>query len=162
MGDKGGDDYSDRASKLAKKLYKDTVPIRRELIPGWQNFLQGDYDVSSNPVYGAGKSQIESQYDVARQNILSNLPSGGQLNEALVDTDVRRADALGGLAAQIAQDEYNKIYGFATGSPQASLSSMTSLAGSQAAAQAQETAGKYGAVGDIGGGLGMMFGMKGD
>ena len=118
------------------------------------------YDVTRNPVWGAGRNVIENQYDVARQNTLSNMPKGGALVDTMSDVDQGRAQALGGLASQVSQDEYNKAYGMATGAPGQAMSTMSSLAGSEAMANAQQSAGKMGALGDLGLGAGTYFGSK--
>lgn len=118
------------------------------------------YDVTRNPVWGAGRNVIENQYDVAKQNTLSNIPRGGALVDTLADVDKGRAQALGGLAGQISQDEYNKVYGMATGAPGQAMNTMSNLAGQQAMAASQEQAGKAGAFGDLGLGAGMVLAEK--
>jgi len=161
MGDKGGSDAGKDAAKIAKKLYKQTNPARQMILNQGTNFLQGGYDPATSPVWDPTKDVMEGQYQNARENLIATMPTGGMLSGELADLERGRAMDLSQLASNIAMDEYNKIYGAAMGAPQTSLGGLSSIAGSQAAAQAQETAGKYGALGDIGGGLGLMFGMKG-
>lgn len=114
------------------------------------------YDVTRNPVWRAGRNTIEDQYGVARENVLANIPKGGALTDALTNTEIGRADMLTNLTGNVSQDEYNKLYGMATGAPQTSIGGLSSLAGSQAMANAQTQAGKYGATGDFGQGLGQI------
>ena len=144
--------------------------INKKVITGWQDVpapATGTdatetpnpiYDVTRNPVWGAGRGLIEDQYTRARENTLGAMPGGGALTDTLARIEEGRAQSMGDLASQIAQDEYNKLYGLATGAPAQSMSTLSNLAGQQAMAAAQQQAGKYGALGDIGMGAGMLFG----
>jgi hypothetical protein len=160
MGGKGGgsNDANDMAQQMAMRQYRETQPLRTGILERGQEFMEGGFDPTQMPVYNVGRQGIESQYDVARQNILGGMPAGGQMFDRLADVEVNRANQIGGLGAQIAQDEYNKLYGVATGAPQVSMGALTSLAGSRAGAQAQQQAGKYGMTGALGGGLGEFLG----
>ena len=162
MGDGGkgsdGGGSGKKLEKMAKDYYEKTDPMRQSMIGNYENFLGGDYDVSQNPVWGPSRDVLEGQYDVARENVISNVPKGGALTEQLTNVDTARAEGLGGLASNIAQDEYNKAYGMATGAPGQSFGAMSNLAGQQAMAQSQQTAGKYGALGDMGMGAGYVLG----
>ena len=165
MGSMGkGGDSDTRAGKKTEKMAEDyferTKPLRKDMVRNYEGFMEGGYDVSQNPVWGSSRGVMEDQYDVARENVISNTPKGGALNEGLTDVEMGRARSLGDLSAQISQDEYNKAYGMATGSPQVSMGTMASLAGSQAMANSQQSAGKMGALGDIGMGAGMYMGSK--
>ena len=163
MGD-GGKDGSNKASKTASKMAKDyydqTDPMRQSLIGNFEDFLGGGYDVSQNPVWGAGRNVLENQYNVAKENVIGQTPKGGALTEQLAGVEEARAGSLGELGANVAQDEYNKLYGMATGAPGQAMGTMSHLAGTQAMANAQQTAGKYGALGDMGQGAGMYLGSK--
>ena len=161
MGDKGNEPDSSRmAEKMAGKYWDEARPMLKKYGKRGNQFMRGDFDPTASPMYESGRLGIENQYDVAREGLISNMPAGGQLFSEMGDLGVDRASALTGLEGGIAQDEYNKAYGFLTGAPQASMGTLASLAGSQAAAQSQETGAKYGGLGEIGGGLGMMYGMK--
>ena len=129
------------AAKIAEKLYKQTNPMRKGIIGRGEEFMAGGFDPTQMPMWDIGKAGIESQYGTARQNILSNMPAGGGLNEAMMQTDLSRANQLSGLGANIAQDEYNKLYGLATGTPQQSMSTLANVGASQANMQAQQAAG---------------------
>ena len=162
MGDGGKDGGSNKASKTASKMakgyYDDTDPMRQTMIGNFENFLDGGYDVAQNPVWGAGRDVIENQYDVARENVIGNIPRGGALQDQLGGVEEARAGALGQLGGNVAQDEYNKLYGMATGAPGQAMGTMSGLAGQQAMANSQTQAGKYGALGDLGMGAGYVLG----
>ena len=159
MGDKGGGGASEKAAKLADKYWDYSRPVTGTYAKQAKKFMRGRFDPTQSPLYDAGRLGIEDQYGVARENILANMPTGGAMYSLLADTETNRANALTSLEAQIMEDEYNKAYGFATGAPQVSIGGLTSLAGSQAAANAQQQAGKFGALGELGSGLGMAYGM---
>jgi hypothetical protein len=163
MGKDGGGDnkkWDKAAANIAQDIYAGTSPNRKRLLSNQENFLEGDYDISQNPVWGAGRGVIEDQYSVAEENVIGATPRGGALTDQITNLESNRADALGGLAAQVSQDEYNKTYGAAFGAPQQSMSTLTALSGQNAMANAQESAGKMGAMGDLGLGAGMYFGNK--
>ena len=151
---------SKEAAKIAKKLYQQTNPLRNTMIGNYENFVDGGYDVSQNPVWGAGRNVVEDQYNVARENVIGNVPAGGALTDQLAGVEEARAASLGQLGANVSQDEYNKAYGMATGAPAQAMGTLANVGGQQAMANAQQTAGKYGALGDLGQGAGMYLGMK--
>jgi len=162
MGDKGGDTSPGRfAESIAKKIYRQTNPARINIFDRGTQFLRGDFDPAASPVWDPTKTILEDQYNRARENVIANMPVGGPMQGALGDIETNRANQLASLGADIATDEYNKIYGAAMGAPQMSMGGLSSIAGTQAAAQAQQAGAGFGAIGDIGGGLGMMLGMKG-
>ena len=164
MGDGGKEadepQSSEEAAKIAKKMFRQTNPLRKDMIGNFENFLGGGYDVSQNPVWGAGRDVIENQYDVARENAIGNIPAGGALTDQLSNLDSDRASAMGQLGGNVAQDEYNKAYGMASGAPGQAMGTLSQIGGQQAMANAQQTSGKYGALGDLGMGAGMYLGSK--
>jgi hypothetical protein len=91
---------------------------------------------------------------------LSNIPKGGQLTDQMSNVETARAGSLGQLGSGVAQDEYNKLYGMATGASGQAMGTLANIGGQQAMANAQQTAGKYGALGDLGMGAGMFLGSK--
>lgn len=146
-GDSGVSDASDAALKFAKKLYTtgstrgqagDTFswlqsglgqeyynPIKAGIINPMttqlSDFMQGNFDVSSSPVYGSGKVATEDAYATAKDQLLANLPAGGPVAEGMMNLEGSRARSLVDLASQISQDQYNKAYGLATTAPQTAL-----------------------------------------
>ena len=164
MGDGGKGGGSNKASKtasrMAKDYYDDTDPMRQSMIGNFNDFMDGGYDVSENPVFGAGRDMIGDQYGVAKENIIGNTPRGGALTESMADLEMSRARSLTDLSAGVAGDEYNKAYGMATGAPQAAMGTLANIGGQKAMANAQESAGKMGALGDLGMGTGYFLGSK--
>ena len=124
-------------------------------------------DPSASPLYAPGKFAAEQQFGTARDNIMSSMPEGGGLYDALAQTDISKAGALSGLEANISQDFFDKIYGAAFGAPQTAVSGlggaggiMGNLAGQQAQANAAQSAGKSGMLGGFGQGVGTWLGGK--
>jgi len=108
------------------------------------------------------KDGIESQYGQAKENIISNLPEGGSMADALTKVEMGRAEQAGQLPAMISKsildDMFQKAYGTATIAPQQSMAGLGSAASSlgmrQSASmqsQAAENAAKYGGLGYLGG-----------
>ena len=151
MGDKGGDDkYGKEAGRIARKRYQKVEPLEDMLIERFRTGMEGGFDPTQTPFYQPARQTLEDQYKRAQESIIGNMPRGGQMLDALANADFERAKSLGGLEAQIAADEYNKLYGVATGTPQQSLGVLGSLAGQQAQANAQAQGAKMGFMGDIG------------
>ena len=164
MGGMGGKNDEPSASKqageIAEDMYKRVRPLQRTFVRQGENFMQGGFDPTGMPMWDVGKRTIDDQYDRAREGMISNMPTGGALQSSLAGTEIDRANAMGNLSGGIAQDEYNKIYGMATGTPQQSMNTLTNVGASQAAMQGQQSAGKFGALGDLGMGAGMYMGGK--
>ena len=136
----GDDDYDEPASSkaaaaIAQQMFKESTPIREPLFADLTDFLGGGFDIGESPMWSPGKAAIEDQYQIARENILANLPVGGQLNEQLANLDIGRASSLTDLIGQIQQDMYNKAYGVATQTPQTSIAGL--LGSGNIATQAQ-------------------------
>jgi hypothetical protein len=149
---------TDMAKNIAASLYLQTDPARQKIIDRGTSFLEGDLDPRESPMYGPMKQATESSYNQARENILGNMPSGGGMASALAENEFSRAGNLSRAAGNIASDEYSKIYGFATGAPQTSLSGLTSLAGIDAQKNMANNQAKWNAAGGMGTGLGLLLG----
>jgi len=190
MGDSGkgggGNKHASRtARKIAKsvkakgsELYSTSRPVWSGLGETFSNFLSQPFDVgdvTSSPLWEPGKLAAEQAYQNAQQNLLSNMPSGGALLQGLGDTERAKANTLTNLAGQVGQDRYNRYenmmdramnYGLnmpqiALGGMTGSMGSLSNLAGTEAAANAQQQSAKLGKGGDLGLGAGMLLGGKG-
>lgn len=152
MGDKSPDEpkSSKIAAEIQRDLYNRTSGIRTNVLDELTNASMGGWNPSESPMWGPARGVIEDQYGVAKDNIMANLPKGGQLNEGLMDLDTSRARSLGDLAGQIGSDYWNKSYGLASGVPQQASSTLGMLGSQQMQAEAQATAGKAGMMGDLG------------
>lgn len=146
----------DTAANIALNYYNESQPLRwwvrnylydalnGDFVPGSDPSTAdpslGNFDPTVNPIYQAGRGTIEDQYGVAKENIIGNTPSGGQLTDKLADLETSRADALGGLAADSYQDLWNKAFQYSTGAASTSQGTLSGLAGSEAMLNAQKNA----------------------
>ena len=158
---------ADEMALISRDYYGQTKPARSNILGRGNEFLAGNYDPSSSPLYAPGKFAAEQQFGTARDNIMSTMPEGGGLYDALAGANVSKAGALTGLEANISQDFFDKIYGAAFGAPQTAVSGlggaggiMGNLAGQQAQSNAAQSAGKSGMLGGFGQGVGSYMGGK--
>jgi len=170
-----------QAWPLAKDMYgagqemmETGMPVYNQVAGGLSDFLGGGYDYTTSPAWEPGKLAAERAYQQQQQNILSNMPAGGGMQEAMTQADIARGTNLTNLAGDIGMDQYNKAYNFGLAAPQLGANvalgslgqsagmgaNMANLAGTRAQAAAQEQAGKYGKGGDVGLGAGMLLGGK--
>ena len=121
--------YEKQLAKIAKEVFRMTDPIRQGDIQRWG---AAGYDVQRDPRYlpmfYQAKTGLESQYNVARENILANMPRGGVQLQALGDLEAQRAGQLGSvpaeIAAQIMAEERGSESGAAWGAPQQSMAGL--------------------------------------
>jgi len=151
---------------MAQETYTQTDPLRSGLLAQMEGLVSGGFDPAKSPLYAplfaAARSGPEAQYQVARDSILAGTPRGGGQVAALSDLSRARADEVGQLPAMLSnnilQDLLSKTYGAAFNAPQTSIAGMNATAGtygnrasmSQAAA-AQQNAGLFGGLGQLGG-----------
>jgi len=159
MGDKSPDEpqSSKIAGQIAKDVYQQTGGIRSNVFNDLTNFTGGNFDLSQSPMWQPQRNLIEDQYNVAEENILGNLPQGGQLLEALANNDMSRANTLSSLGGQIGQDYLNKAYGLASGVPQQSSNTLSNLGAQQYAAEAGGAQSTAGMLGGLGMGIGSLL-----
>lgn len=173
MGKKGGSSSEKAAARasammamMAKDYYDETEPIRSGVLERYNTMMEDpeQIDISQvSPMWKPAKIAAEDAFSNATNNIVSTMPQGGQMFEALNDASLDTAKYLTGAAANIMQDEYNKAYGLASMSPQVAFSGLGQagqIAGQSANAEAQRNAGKMGAMGSLGRGLGSFLGGK--
>lgn len=154
--------YETQMANIISQEYENTTPMRSMITGDLTNFLNtGAISDSLSPVYAAGKSGIEGQYNIGKENLLASVPRGGGMTQGLVDLESNRADSLGNLQGDIATDMYNKAYGYATGTPSQSVSGLSNVSGTysnrmaaETAANAQQNAAATSAMGNLGQGLG--------
>ena len=119
--------------------------------------MEGGFDPTGTPMYGAGKQALETQYGTAKENIMSNLPKGGALLSSLAGADISKAGDLATMTGGISQDVYNKAYGMATGAPGQAMQGLGGAASAMSGLAGIEQDGKRGAMGEVGVGLGEML-----
>lgn len=62
-----------------------------------------------NPaLYAPQRTALENQFSVARGQLQNSLPQGGQLNSALANLIMQRAQSVGGLDAQLIQEQQRR------------------------------------------------------
>ena len=117
-------DAAQLQADIARQLFGETGPLRTTSLGQLQGFLTNGtlpFPLQSglDQIRTTGREDLESQYNVARQNILGLTPNrGGQLNSALANTELARAQAVGRLGADL-QAQYElplrqQLFGRAT------------------------------------------------
>jgi hypothetical protein len=123
--------YEAAAANIANKTYAETAPVRDTLLFQMQDFLKGG-DPSKSPtfapLYANARAGIESQYNVARENVLGNTPRGGAQVSALTGLESDRAGNIGNaqnaIESNIFNDILQKTYGVAFNAPQQSMAGL--------------------------------------
>ena len=155
-----GSPSTDFLAQLAGDLFNQTQPLRTDFINRGQNFLSGNLDVTQSPLYSPLKSAVETQFGLARNNALSTFAPGGALTGALTNLEGQRANALTQGTGQIAQDELNRAFGLATGTPSQSFAGLGAAGGIQGGLAAQQAANAASTKGGLGQGTGYVLGQK--
>jgi hypothetical protein len=106
-----------KALGMSQDYYNTTAPLRSNLINRYSSFLQGDNDPVASALYAPLKNNAEQQFETAERSLMSKLPSGGALQEGISDLYAQKADTLSSLMGTLIQNEYNKAYSMAQGSP---------------------------------------------
>lgn len=152
---------ADALSQIAGSLYSQTDPNRRLILDRQNQFLRGNLDVANTPMFGALKNATDQQFGRAQENILASTAGGGALTSALAGNEIAKANTLTQGIGNIAQDEYNKAFGFATGAPQQAMQGFGSAASAQASqayAQGQDNAARMKKFGEAKQGAGRAMG----
>src|SRR5919108_952235 len=118
-------------SLIARDLFQETRPLRVAGQSQLGRFLRtGEAPTALIPAFAPVRETAESQYDVARENILGRTGSrGGLLSQQLGQLELDRAQTISGLEAPLRQELFNK--GLAVGFQQPALA-MTGLQGAGA------------------------------
>jgi len=141
-----------KAARLATEYYNETAAVRNPLISRLAEFMQGNFDPTASPQYASNKLGIEQNYNTAIDNLLAMLPEGGGLADGLAGIEMGRSGSLVDTIARIVQDEYNKAYGIASGSPQQTFSGFDSAANLYnpvLGGQASDKSGQYGLLSSV-------------
>ncbi len=150
---------SKQLAGMSQALFEQTDPLRRNLIGSSMDFLEGG--VTSSPVFQALQNAANIQFGNARENILSTVPRGGSLTQALTDAELSRADTLTQGMGNIFQNEMARATSLATGSPLSTSAQGLGAAGAQqAGVSAANAAANAQVKSGIGQGVGSMMGGK--
>jgi hypothetical protein len=101
------EDAANLQAQIAKQLFDEASPLRSANLNELAEYartgvLPTALRTSLDPLYATGREGLESQYSVARENLLSQNPSrGGQLNQQLAELDKARAGSVGRLRSDI-------------------------------------------------------------
>ncbi|RLA60194.1 MAG: hypothetical protein DRQ89_13165 [Epsilonproteobacteria bacterium] len=150
--DEQAEQTSKLSSEMAKDYWKRTKGVRNQVIGGLDDFMKGNFDPTASPMYASQKLAVEQQYQTALDNLLANLPSGGGMGENMASLEMGKAGSLVDMIGKIIQDEYNKAYGMAVGSPQQSFQGLGTSGNINApllGKQGQTMGAQYNALGNI-------------
>lgn len=87
----------------AEGILGQTSPLRAVTAGSLFDVLTGGRNANLR-VFAPEREALESQFRQARENILATTPArGGQLNKLLADTEVARAQSIGGLESNVRQ-----------------------------------------------------------
>jgi hypothetical protein len=150
--------YEDIQAAIARDLYAATDPVRQALIGRASDYMAGGVD--SSPLYGAYKSDLETQYGRARDAIIGATPSGGALTSALTNLESARARDLAQARGQIDENELMRAINLATGTTNQTMQGLGYASGVQAQRQAAEASRDAAMMQSLGTGLGAYFGSK--
>ena len=143
-GNVGGNAIGAGSGSISDQIMNMTSNLRKNYVGGLEDFTQGNFNIADHPMWAGGRSAIGDQYQVAKDNIIGNTPTGGSLNESLGNLEGARAKDLTGLISQIQQDMLNRTQQTAFGTVPSAISAQTSLAGNQTSL-ANNAAAQYGA-----------------
>ena len=148
MGKSGGESGASKLAELVNlQNYRAAKPIQQQVYGRLGNFMSGGLDVSRSPIWQAGKIGAEGAYQSGMENMMNSMPAGGALYSGMAELEGNRADSLTQLMAQVAQDEYAKAYGVASGDPQQSTSNLIKIGQQADRMNAQEAANETQAAG---------------
>jgi hypothetical protein len=151
---------ADAQMRMAEELFKQSGPIRGSLMGRSENFLNGGMNVTDTPTFLAYKQSADQLFNKSKDNAIARTPSGGALTSALTNLEGQRASSLTQGAGAIYGDELSRAMSLGTGGSGQALNSLGQAGAIQAqmaAANSQEKAGKYGALGS---GVGAYMGSK--
>lgn len=150
---------ADALARIATDLYNKTDPLRTSLISRGNDFLSGNLDVTSSPMFASLKNSVDSQFRKARENTLGTTPAGGSLTAALSGLEGTRANAMTQGIGDLAKSEMDRAFGLATGILPQTTSGLGAAAGIQSNLFAQQQAQNAQAKQGAGAGLGMIMAM---
>lgn len=115
-------------------------------------------DPTKSVLFPSLKDAIESQYTIAKQNLISSSPAGGALTTNLANLENQRAKSMTAALGDIGRQEYNTALQLATGGAAQGMSGLGSAAAIQAQMQAASDARQAQSKQGLGQGVGFMAG----
>lgn len=156
--DKVTRDAMSRQSDISGWIFGNSKPIAESLSGRYQNFLNGNLDVTGTPQFAAMKSAADAQFGRARDNIIANAAPGGALTSALADLETNRALGLTQGAGTIAENEMARAFGLGTNQTPVALQGYGSIANTGAYTSAARAQQQGQAMQGLGYGIGRSFG----
>lgn len=102
---------------MPRELWQTTGGIRSDITGMLEDFTSGQSDISEHPMFAGGKADVESAYNVGKENLLANVPTGGSLNAELANLEQGRAMGMTDLVSNIQDDLLKMAYGAGYGTP---------------------------------------------
>jgi len=133
--------YTNILAQIAQGQYEQNKPLSKAINTNLLNFLGYNaagkktgtpFNVTSLPAYKSGKRSIAESFAGAKDSILSMLPAGGTLMDALANARIGSAETLSDFGSNLAMDMYNKAYGQATGAPGQAMTGLSGASSSYA------------------------------
>lgn len=132
-----------RLAEIGKELWESTRGLRKAGTGQLEDFLTTGRTPESlrmpiEGLYREGREDLESQYNVAREQLLNQTPTeGGQLNDQLRDLSTSRAQSVGGLETNLkaklevplAERMFQTALGVGFGQPPVAISGLSSAGG---------------------------------
>lgn len=120
--------------------------------------VQSDFDPTASFLYGPTKSAIESQYGIAKNNLIAGAAPGGAMTTGLANIEGQRARTLAAVISDITEKEYANAMSLATGGASQSMTGLGSAGAINAQLQAAEAARQASAKQGLGAGVGYLAG----
>ncbi len=93
---------------IAGHLFRDTGPLRNDVLSQLQALVSGGTSPSLSAAYMPARESLEGQFQNVHNQLLGSLPRGGQLNQALIQNDIARAGSIGNLDANLRQNAFGQ------------------------------------------------------
>src|SRR3990167_2176325 len=147
---------SEQSAQAGGQLLGETALTRKLVLAPIEATLLG-MRPTQLPVFAPAREALESQFKVARENVIGTTPArGGQLNQALIDLEQNRAKAVAGVESDLAMKMFDTGAQIGFGAVPAGTSGLSQavqgLSGIAQAQTARETgkgAGMGGLLGNI-------------
>lgn len=105
--------YSKSIADRAAEDYGRASPVESLLGEQFKTFLSGGGTPDSlGPVYQAGKRSAERSYAQGLESLMGSTPAGGARTAAMIDLMGNKADTMANLKSDVAQNVYDKAYGW--------------------------------------------------
>lgn len=119
---------------LLENMANQSMPLFQQQTQNAMDILSGNFNAAESPLFGGIKQGIEEQYQTARDNLLSQLPSGGAIGSSLASLERGRAGSLSQALSDIYQQYLPAAQQMAVNLPVQAAGGLGTLAGLQTGA----------------------------